>query len=157
MLRYSQKQGKERGAMTKSALSDREQRDSIAARIMKDIVRRNRHSELVVRDGEGVAPIVVALEHDLLSDVIHRVRIAGGSANTFVQMENGLLYLANFSPATTPTEVATDFGPNPVHRDIEVGMFLLWAIDKGTVGFSIRLPMDSADVSQIRELANSAM
>ena len=121
---------------------------------MKDIVAHNRHSELALRDSDGVAHIVVALERDLLSDELHRVRIAGGAANTFVQMDYGQLYFAAFSPLDHES-VEDRFESDPIHSDIEIGMFVAWAMNMGTVAFSIRLPIDCAEVSDIRELATS--
>ena len=145
--------------MDNVATTDRERRNEILRKVMRNVALKNKAKELPVCLKDGTRPIVVALEHDLLSEVMHRVQASGGDANVFVQMDDGNIALASVylaSGRSRRVRKAESLGPQPVHSDIEVGMFVAVCLQyEEGVECAIRLPHQSADVRSVETVQSA--
>lgn len=128
--------------------------------LMRDVMRGIAHGriatvDLRVTDDQGMLPIVVALEDDLLDSLLSELDRHDGYANVFVGMNDGRLFGGSFLPSSSAMDDsdATDFGPNPIHPESSVGMFLIWAIQH-PVGIKITIPALSSgtEVQDVREM-----
>ena len=138
-----------------NSTTDREIRDDFARKILSGIVRRG-IAPLPVSTPDGRKPIVCALDHELLSEVMQRIENAGGLANTFVLGDSGKVVCASFLPARGTPGGFEDLGADPVHEDIRIGMFLAVVEQYGAgVTARIRLPRHSSDVAEVSQFALS--
>jgi hypothetical protein len=122
--------------MTKSTNA---QRKKFAIEVMQRLAETR--IELPVTRNDGTRPIVVALDDELLVDVMHRVRDAGGAANTFVKMNDGHLELLETRTGTKIPSSATDLGKDPLDKRITIGIIVdVAAHDDNGVRFWVTRP-----------------
>lgn len=113
--------------------NDRHRRQDLARQVFHDIAVGGKQDTLRAVAEDGSHPIVVALDHELLSEVMQRVENAGGVANAFVEVKGGKIELifvhltserAGRHNALPPNDGAENLGPEPIHRDITIGMMV---------------------------------
>jgi hypothetical protein len=136
--------------------SDRVRRSQVLRRLMRHMAVDDGARDLPVTLADGTKPIVVALEHERLSEVMHRVHDSGKSANVFVAMDDGLIVRAEVhlsEKGMTPVSSAENLGPEPIHSDIEIGMFVAVGLqyDNG-VECAVRLPNQAASVRSMESV-----
>lgn len=130
--------------MRKSTLSERDQREEMAKGILDAILRGDVTPG--VSNSSGTRPIVMALEHELLSAVASRVESVGGSATVYVRFDDGRVSAVALKSTDThaPHPDAVDLGPKPVNEDIELGMLLAY-VRSTSNGVVARVAIDIPD------------
>lgn len=133
--------------------NDETVRRDFTRRIMNDLAATGRSRELVAAE-DGTKPVLFALDHERLSDVLRRARAAGDRVNLFVALQGEGVALAHLvsaehSSVSTPNHLAA----HELHDDLRIGMFIEYALATGApLSFAIRLRTQSADVEGVREL-----
>lgn len=136
-------------------VTERKRRDKIAGAIMRATALDGIGELLTVTADDGTRPIVVAFDHELVSDVLHRVSWTGGYANLFVvDVEvNSMMVASVIPPEASLDEAAPEtLRPGAVHGDATIGMLLV-AVETAPEGMTIqvRLPTNRADVGLVGE------
>ncbi|WP_395638738.1 hypothetical protein [Pseudolysinimonas sp.] len=134
-------------------ITDEERRRELARRVMRDIALNGRGDQLVTA-ADGTKPVIFALDHELMSVVMHRAQQVGGCVNMFVEARGNRILLAAIEdmPVGTPRH-SDHFGPDDLHQDVRVGMFMEYVMSKGeAISIAVRLPAQSAGVGNVREL-----
>lgn len=109
-------------------MADNPDRADLMRRIGRSLLLPPDRSGLTVSRSDGTRPVVLALSHDLLVDVLDQVQSVGGAADVVMPQGTGLAVLAmcGGDPAGNADDV-------PVHPAIEMGMFLSLVIQAGEV------------------------
>lgn len=136
-------------------MSERKQRDKLAGLIMRSLAKTSALPGLEVTADDGTMPIVVAFDHELVSDVLHRVSWTGGFANLFVvDLAGQSMVRASVMPPddALDSRSAEVLRPDAVHGDSTIGMLLesVRASDSGLT-IHVRLGASRADVRQVGE------
>ncbi|TWX37137.1 hypothetical protein ES689_10670 [Frigoribacterium sp. ACAM 257] len=131
--------------------TEREQRDLFAGTVLR-AVAQGAGPLLRVTADDGTRPVVVAFDHELVSDVLNRVSWSGGYANLFVIAGEGKMIRASVVPPSASLDegAAESLGLGAVHDDSTIGMLMAnvsTARDGLTV--QVRLPRNAADLSSI--------
>lgn len=100
--------------MSESSVSSRIE---ASKRVMRTLAVKHPKIPLV-RDAEGVAPIIVALPSEYASEVLARVRAEGGLANVVVAYAK-YFEIMTFNPNRTATADLI------INRDLSMGMLVL--------------------------------
>lgn len=135
-------------------MNDDKLRREFARAIMRDVAINNRGDELVANP-DGTKPVIFALEHELLSAVMHRVTLAGDCANLFVRTDDDRVLFAHMSPPSSETDDQPhdQYEPDDIHQDASIGMFMDTMIATGrSARIAVRLRTQSADLHDVREL-----
>lgn len=132
--------------------NERQRRADLSKRIFHEIAVGK--LQLSVRAADGSFPVVFALEHELLSEVMQRVETSGGSATTFVEFDDGKIARLAVRSARDHTvpDGAEDLGREPIHEDIEMGMMVVVArqYENGVVAtVRIELPRHEGSVEYV--------
>ncbi|MFJ7289231.1 hypothetical protein ACIQUC_13010 [Curtobacterium sp. NPDC098951] len=110
---------------------------------------------LRVTADDGSRPITVAFDHELVSDVLHRVSWTGGYSNLFViDASENLMTRASVMPpeASLDPDSAEKFSQDAVHADSTIGMLMATVrTARDGVAVQVRLPRTQADVSDVSE------
>ena len=145
---------KDVGAMGKSVHDDKARR-AFGQLTMRDIAL-NRRGDILREASDGTKQVVFALDHELLSSVISRAKRAGGLVNVIVALQDGRTVVSHLDPVSHEKAVAhpDHFGPDDIHSDISIGMFVssLMSTNKTSFSVSIRLPNQGAEVTSVQEL-----
>jgi len=136
-------------------VTERKRRDKIAGAIMRAAALDGVSELLTVTADDGTRPIVVAFDHELVSDVLHRVSWTGGYANLFVvDLDVKTMDVASVMPpaASLDAGAAEVLRPGAVHGDATIGM-LLTTVGTAEDGLTVqvRLPSNRADVGLVSE------
>lgn len=145
----------------KKSRSNDELRDELSVKVLHDLAINRRN--LPVAKADGTRPIVIALDHELLTDVFARVRICGPKANLFVELaankperpnDEVVLFIATVG--TRPGSKAEVFSDKPMHEKTTIGMmaeYVLRAPDG--VQMQVTLPkLGTAEYVERRDLVS---
>lgn len=101
-------------------------RRDYARRIMQLATERDFNREFTVRSEDGSAPVVVALGHERVHEVIERITAAGGSANLFVVDSNERIHLVAMRGRQKPqSQASLGDGVQDVHHNITMDFLVL--------------------------------
>ncbi len=137
-------------------LSLAERRSALAARVFHDLAVHRRELPVVLADGSH--PIVVALDDELLSVVVARIKDSGGSANLFVELAPDQVVLLSVSDSAAGVERAEVFSSEPMHRDVTIGMLATYVSTAPEgVQVTVKVPKLDADLHYVerRELIDA--
>lgn len=140
----------------KKIVNIEERRDELAVKVLHDLAVNPR--KLTATSGDGTRPIVVALDEELLSVVMGRVRQRGECANLFVELAGGDVVLFRATVGAIAESKAEVFSEGPVHQNTTIGMMAEYVLTAPEgVQMSVKLPKLEADVEYVerRELVNS--
>lgn len=138
------------------SLSQAERRNALAARVLHDLAVHRR--ELPVVSTDGTRPIVVALDGELLSAVVRRVKECGGSANLFVELAHDDVALLSVSDRAGESHRAEVFSKEPMPGSVTIGMLATYvATAPDGVQVTVNLPKLDADLQYVerRELVDA--
>jgi hypothetical protein len=139
--------------------SDRERIAQTTRTVANWLAESSEHCELLrTTNDAGERPIIVALEDELFSTVLHRISWTDGPyANLFVRMNDDSILAGSMMPAASALdESAKHEFDSEFHRDVRMGE-IVRAAETLANAVSIRITIGdtSSEVAPMRDLASA--